>query len=205
MTTRLYLIRHGETDYNQQQRLCGWSDPPLNGAGRKQAEAIACSLKSVEFHRIYVSGLRRAIETAEIIRGNKAIEVIHDSNLRELNFGGFEGETMKNIEIVHPDLFQSLRLDSIHFKFPQGESMEEMHLRVSKAIEDIVKQHPDETVLIVAHAGVIRSIVAHLITGDIHKHWSFKIDHCSITVVEAHQDFYILSKLNESIKTTEEE
>ncbi len=198
MTTKLYLIRHGTTEYNRLHRLCGWTNPPLNKAGRRQAQGAAKALKSVEIDQIYHSGLRRAAETAEIIRGSRSLTPMALDSLREISFGMMEGRTMKEMEEVHPEWYQRLREDSIYFQFPEGESLYEMHVRVTGALEELIKKYADKTLVIISHAGVIRSIVAHFITGDINKHWSFKIDYCNTTLLEFHGDFCVLSKLNES-------
>lgn len=197
VSTSLYLIRHGETDHNLHKRLCGWADPPLNEKGRKQAQDAAKALTSVEIHSIYHSGLKRTEETAQIIQGGRGLESVAINGLREINFGALEGKTMQHMEAVFPDEYNALIEDAVHFQFPQGESLYEMHHRVIKAADELIQSSKNKNLVLVTHAGVIRSIVAHYITGDIHKHWHFKIDHCSITLLEFQEDFCILSKLNQ--------
>ncbi|SCY94705.1 histidine phosphatase family protein [Alkaliphilus peptidifermentans] len=195
--TKLYLIRHGETDDNINKRLCGWSDPHLNARGRSEAEKLAKSLKNQHFDVVYHSGLKRTIETAEAIVNGRNYTAKALESLRELHFGQFEGISMEEVKEKHPQKFYELQSDYIEFCFPEGESLKEMHSRVVTGVEELLRVHEGQEILIVAHSGVIRSIIAHLITGDIKKHWSFKIDHCSVSIIESTPDFNILVKLNE--------
>lgn len=195
---KINLVRHGETDHNKNQFLCGWSDPSLNDLGRQQAKKLALHLKGKVFDAVYTSGLKRTNETANVIMGKTDETIIAHEGLREIHFGDFEGQRMSSIEKEHPQLYKKLRDDSIHFCFPAGESLWKMHHRVNKTIEELILKHQGEEILLVVHSGVIRAIIAQLITGEIKKHWHFKIDHCSLSIVEAHRDFYLLSKLNET-------
>ncbi len=195
---KIYLVRHGETEDNRNHQLCGWSNPPLNEKGRQQAQKLALFLKNQSFDAIYTSGLKRTDETAKLITQVKEGSISFMEELRELHFGDFEGDTMINMEKKHPKLYQQMRDDFIGFRFPNGESLSDMHHRVTTAIEELIAKHKDEEILLVVHSGVIRSIIAQLITGDIKKHWNFKIEHCSVSIIEAYEDFNLLSKLNET-------
>ncbi|MBM7614413.1 histidine phosphatase family protein [Alkaliphilus hydrothermalis] len=195
--TEIYFVRHGETDDNRDHNLCGWINPSLNKEGLIQAERVAQQLKNESFDAIYTSGLKRTNETAAMILGCKHEKIQPLDTLKELNFGDFEGRKMVELEKEHPQLYQQMRDDFIGFRFPGGESLREMHHRVNKTMKELISRHDGEKILIVAHSGVIRSIMAELITGDMKKHWNFKIDHCSVSKIEAHGDFYILTKLNE--------
>lgn len=196
--TKLYLIRHGETEENIKGSFCGWLDVSLSPTGVLQAKMLGEALKRTEIDAIYTSGLKRTKETAEYIRGNNSYPVYHMENFRELNFGLAEGLTIEEIKKCHPELYEGLEKDYVKTKFPKGENLEEMHLRVTTAIDEILRDQENKNILLVAHSGVIRSIVAHLITGDIKYHWNFKIDHCSITVVENSEKFSILTRLNDT-------
>ncbi|ABR49742.1 Phosphoglycerate mutase [Alkaliphilus metalliredigens QYMF] len=195
--TRIYLIRHGETQDNYEKKLCGWIDGPLNQLGKIQAAGCGEALRNIKMHVIYTSPLKRAYETAEAIRGERQEEVIVVEELKELHFGDLEGWTMKAVQETHPDIYNGIRTDSVNFQFPNGESMKQMHERATKKIEELIEKHPNENIVIVAHSGVLRSVIAHLITGKIDHHWSFKVDHCSISIVEKVGDMYVLNKLNQ--------
>ena len=195
--TKLVLIRHGETDDNKNQNLCGWSNPCLNDNGRKAAEGLAKYLEDTELDLIINSGLKRSEETGAIISKEREIEQITLEDLRELNFGEFEGSKMIDIEKKHPELYRQMEKDFIHFKFPKGESLKEMNDRVIAATNKLLEDYKDKTIALVVHSGVIRCILAHFITGEINRHWSFKVEHCSISIMEIHQGFPVLTKLND--------
>ncbi|KAB3529152.1 alpha-ribazole phosphatase [Alkaliphilus serpentinus] len=194
---RLYLVRHGETEFNYHKNLCGWSDVSLNGKGRLQAQRLASAIKDLELDIIYTSDLKRTKETAEYILKDRSCSFIELDFLREMHFGDFEGHTMVEIETKYPEDFAKIREDSINYCFPSGESMDQMHKRVTKGIDDLLNKSKEKNILLVAHSGVIRSTIAHLLTGDIKKHWNFKINHCTLSVIERVEGFNILTKLNE--------
>lgn len=197
--TKLVLIRHGETDDNKGQFLCGWSDPCLNEYGRQAAEELSSHMRRIKLDAIIYSGLQRAEETAYIIGRGRDIPIFVKESFKELNFGVFEGLRMKDIEMQQPELYKELERDFINFRFPEGESLYDMNKRVVAAIEALVEEYRDNTVALVAHSGVIRCILAHYITGDINKHWSFKVEHCSLSVLELHEGFPVLTKLNDIV------
>lgn len=197
--TKLVLIRHGETDDNKDQYLCGWSDPCLNEAGRQAAEALAAYMRNIKLDTIVYSGLQRAEETAYIIGRGRNIPILVRESFKELNFGVFEGLRMKDIEMQQPELYKALEADFIHFRFPEGECLYDMNTRVIAATEALLEAYREATVALVAHSGVIRCILAHYITGDINKHWCFKVEHCSLSILELHEGFPVLTKLNDTV------
>ncbi|AOY76347.1 histidine phosphatase family protein [Clostridium formicaceticum] len=194
--TELYLVRHGETEENRNSRFCGWTDAPLNEEGKLQAQKLIDVFKNIRIDVIYTSGLKRAVETASYTK--KECPVYHLEALRELNFGKAEGLTIEEIKERHPKVYEGLEKDYIKVKFPCGESLEEMHHRVAAAVDEILDKDRNKKILLVAHSGVIRSAISHLITGDIKYHWNFKVGHCSINKIEKHGDFCVLTSLNDT-------
>ncbi|SNS76754.1 alpha-ribazole phosphatase [Anaerovirgula multivorans] len=200
--TKLYLVRHGETNENRNSRFCGWIDVPLNDTGMAQAQKLEEAFENITIDVMYTSSLKRAKETAAFIKGNLQCPMHHIENLRELHFGRAEGLTIDEIKKCHPEVYEGLEKEYTKAKFPDGESLEDMHLRVTSTVDEILQQHIGKSILIVAHSGVIRSTVAHLITGNMKYHWNFKIDHCSITIIEKQGDFSVLTKLNDTSHLT---
>ncbi len=142
--TTLLLVRHGETDWNAEGRLQGHTDRPLNDYGRRQAKELADRLAGGGADAIYTSDLIRAKSTAEILGERLGLTVVVDPDLREKDWGTWEGLTPD--ERVHVEL--------------EGESTEAHRDRVMGAVRRIVARHPEERVVVVTHGGSLRRIQA---------------------------------------------
>jgi broad specificity phosphatase PhoE len=141
--TKLLLVRHGETDWNAEGRLQGQTDRPLSDFGRRQARQLAEELESEEFRAIYSSDLIRARETAEIVGRRLEIPVELDADLREKDWGTWEGLT-------------SVERDRVEFV---GESTEAHQERILQALRRIAERHPREgVVLVITHGGSMRRV-----------------------------------------------
>jgi len=146
--TTLVLVRHAETDWNVDGRLQGHTDRPLNAYGRRQAGELAERLASEELAAIYASDLARARETAEIVGSRLGLTVVLDPDLRERNWGTWEGLTPPEREVV---AFE-------------GESPAEHRERIMRAVRRIAERHPGERVAVVTHGGSMRRVQA-AVTG----------------------------------------
>ena len=141
--TRLLLVRHGETDWNADGRLQGQTDRPLSDFGRRQARRLADELAAEDFEAIYSSDLARARETAEIVGERLGLEAALDPDLREKDWGTWEGLT-------------AAERDRVEFV---GESTEAHQERMLRALRRISDRHPgDDRVLVVTHGGSIRRV-----------------------------------------------
>ena len=149
-TTRLLLARHGETEWNRVGRWQGHADPPLNDAGRRQAEELAEELIGDGVAAVYSSDLRRASETAHLVAERLGLPVVEDRDLREIDVGSWSGLTRAEIEERFPDGTR-----------PDGETREQLTDRVVSAVERIADAHPGENVLVVTHGGAIRALRRH--------------------------------------------
>ena len=141
--TTLLLVRHGETDWNADGRLQGQTDRPLNDYGRGQARQLATELADGELEAIYSSDLSRARETAEIVGERLGLPVALDSDLREKDWGTWEGLT-------------AAERDRVGFV---GESTQAHQERMLRALRRIAERHPDDRrVLVVTHGGSMRRV-----------------------------------------------
>lgn len=132
----IYLIRHGETDYNRGKRLQGETDIPLNAQGIELARKTAEGLRDIPFDRIYTSPLIRAKRTAEIIRGDRRIEIIETDGLKEISFGDYEGLTILDgsYNVPDPDFCDFFNRPERYHTPPNGESIEHMRVRTTSFI-----------------------------------------------------------------------
>jgi broad specificity phosphatase PhoE len=142
--TELLLVRHGETDWNAEGRLQGHTDRPLNEYGRRQAKELAARLAEEHVDAIYASDLSRARETAEIVGERLGLTVVIDPDLREKNWGTWEGLTGdQRVGVEYA-----------------GETVQEHRDRVMGAVRRIVRRHPDQRIVVVTHGGSLRRIQA---------------------------------------------
>jgi broad specificity phosphatase PhoE len=142
--TTLLLVRHGETDWNAEGRLQGHTDRPLNEHGRRQAQALAGRLADQEIAAVYSSNLARARETAEIVAEPLGLSVFLDADLREKNWGTWEGLTPSEREQVAY----------------AGETTDEHRERTLRAVHRIADGNPGRRVVVVTHGGSVRRVQA---------------------------------------------
>lgn len=164
MITRICLVRHGETDWNVARRLQGFTDIPLNAEGLRQAHAAATHLTQEGFDAIYSSDLQRALATAQIIGRQIDVPVELDEHLRERNFGQLQGLTPDEAAERFPDIQPRVRARELEATPPDGESLAAFAERVHKGLDGIARRHPGQTVLAVAHGGVL-DIAYRIATG----------------------------------------
>ena len=155
-TLRLYVARHGETDWNLAHRLQGWTDRPLDDTGRKQAIDLAESLKGVHLDAIYSSTLSRSRDTAEAVAGS-SMTVKSLPGLRERNYGRFQGGSDTD-----PDYLK--RVNAWDDAMDGGETLNQLLARARDSLDMIRREHPSGNVLIVAHRITNQMILRALLT-----------------------------------------
>jgi broad specificity phosphatase PhoE len=166
--TELLLVRHGETDWNRDQRWQGHADRLLNDTGREQARAIAEELAREQIDAIYTSDLARARETAELIAERVGVPFVLEPQLREIDVGEWQGLTRAEIEERFPE--GMLKWHEHGHGWENGETYDELAGRVLEAVDRIVSQHPDGRVVVVGHGGTIRAIRAHVDESTVAEH-----------------------------------
>ena len=157
--TELWIVRHGQTDWNVEGRYQGQADQPLNAVGLAQAAAAAAQLQTQNFTAIYSSDLQRARVTAEIIAAQLGLPVQIDRRLREVNQGEWEGMLTADIQARYVAAWSARQQDRLHAAPPGGESLAQVAARVLPAVDEITRRHPHAAILIVAHGlvlGVVR-------------------------------------------------
>ena len=169
---KLYLIRHGETDWNKEKRLQGQSDTELNEYGIELARITGETLKDIRFDYIFSSPLKRAYKTAELIRGDRNIEIITDERLKEISFGVNEGVRS---ELITKDFHYFFDAPDRYVPAEGGETYEELCLRSKNFIDTVIVplslSKPDATVLITAHGALNKSIMIYLNHLEIKNMW----------------------------------
>jgi probable phosphoglycerate mutase len=158
VSTTIVMVRHGETDWNRDNRFQGHADPPLNDVGRGQAKQLADRLAREPFETVYSSPLRRAYETALILVAPLGVDVQTSDALREVDVGSWSGRTRDEVEAEFP-VGYARWLEYGH-GWDDGETYEELGSRVVSWFREIADAHPGGRVLAVTHGGPIRSALA---------------------------------------------
>ena len=195
--SRLLLVRHGDTASNSRERFWGVTDVELSTAGISQAERLRDRLASEKIDAVYSSNLKRALVTAEIIASKHQLGVITCPELREINFGELEGLAFNEISQTYPELAQFWVRRNPKLKYPGGDSLEEFTSRVITFLPRLEKHATRETILIVAHSGVLRTLICQLLGLEMVQRWQFRTDLASLSIVETYPPEAILTRLND--------
>jgi probable phosphomutase (TIGR03848 family) len=174
-TTRLLLVRHGMNDYITSRKLAGWTpEVHLNEAGRAQARALAARLACAPIVAVYSSPLERAFETAEFIAApHGRVPAVLDG-LGETRCGEWTGQAIE--ELSKTDLWRQIQVYPSGTRFPGGETMTEVQVRMVTQLEALRAAHPEEMILVVSHSDPIKVALAHYL--------GLHIDHFQRLVIE---------------------
>ncbi len=196
----IYLVRHGQTEWNVEERLQGWSDSPLTPLGRAKAEALSKELALKAPGKIYTSDLGRALTTAEILRGDLKIPILKRSELRELALGPWEGHCFHEVKASDAEKMK------VYFNEPQNhhlEGIEDYHdlmVRIHKFMDEL-KTLEEESVVVVAHGVSIAAIVNIIEDRPLEDFWERPlVDDLSITHIQWNQEKFTIQSLGDEIK-----
>ena len=184
---RVFLIRHGETDWNREFRYQGSSDVPLNETGIEQARRVGVRMSDIAPCNVITSPLSRASRTAEIITEYSpgSVEIEKSELLREISFGIWEGLTIPEIKKIDGETFEKWKTAPFSYTPENGEAFSEVMERSLIIKEKICSRPAGENTFIVAHGGVLRAVAAALIgLKDIDLMWRMRFDNCSVSVVD---------------------
>ncbi|MEG3070641.1 MAG: alpha-ribazole phosphatase [Candidatus Syntrophopropionicum ammoniitolerans] len=185
MGCRIYVIRHGETAWNVVSKLQGHTNVPLSDNGRSQARLLGKRLAGLEFENLYSSDLVRAYETAQIIsQYHHNLEIKTLPALREINFGRWEGFSIKEIAELYPEKIKQWWKTPLQTRLPDGESLGDLVQRVAAVVKNIVESHTGGNILLVTHGGVIRSIVDAVLGMDLNEHWRLCLENASLNIID---------------------
>ncbi len=175
MVEKVYLIRHGHVDNGGEKRYLGRTDVPLDALGLEQAQALREYFKTIPIDAVFTSPLKRCVQTTEII--SKKYQVVEA--LREIDMGDWDNMPMSHIKLHFPKLYAQRGEDLEYFTSPNGESFHDVAQRVMKAFDEIVLNYAG-TIIIVAHAGVNRVLLAQLLGLSLHEMFSIRHSYACI-------------------------
>ncbi len=186
--TRLYMVRHGETEWNKASKIQGGTDTELSGYGLEQAKKLARSLADEAIDVIYTSSLQRASKTAEIIAYSRSCGILESDEYHEIRLGPWEGMTLDEIQEKYGEHLTAYREDPANFRLPGAETFEQLTGRTYNAVLEIVKKHSGSNILLVSHGTTIKAAIIKILGIDINHYNKFKIDNASISIIEFYGD-----------------
>lgn len=192
---RVYLIRHGETDWNTNGRWQGVLPIDLNDTGREQARRLASVLQHEEIEAIYTSDLSRAEETARIVGNMLGIIPSADVRLRELDIGVFQGLTLDEIKERHPQHYAAFMNEPITYVLPEGESRRMLQARVFEAWHHFVSRSDVQRIAIVTHGGAVKMLLSGLFPQNQTKFQMMDIPNTSITILKRDRNDWLIHDL----------
>jgi len=196
--TRLILVRHGETEWNETKRFQGISDIPLSSKGAAQALSLARSLAREPLAAIYTSPLSRARQTAECLARYHSCPLRVVEDFKELNQGQLEGLTGEDLRRDFPGFISKWMEDPGETVLPGGESLGDLQRRAWEAAESLVRRHPEETVAVVAHSFVILAVLCRALELPLKAFRRFRQDPTAKNILEFSERGAALRCLNDT-------
>lgn len=195
---KIYLIRHGETKWNREQRSQGYNDIELSDVGRLQAHALVKRLKNEDIDMVFSSSLKRAYETASLIAKDKGINVVKYKEFMEVGMGKWEGLTWNEIKERYPDV-SSLWRQSPHLaKIPDAESLIKVRERSMGKLMEIINENTDKNILIASHGITIKTMICAIMGIDISNIHKIKQDNTAVNIFKYDKNGFEILLLNDA-------
>lgn len=191
-STHIYLIRHGETDWNAARRIQGHSDIPLNEMGKRQALRLAERLQHIPISRICASDLQRAVETALPLAECLGLPVHRFGDLRERHYGEWEGRSYEEVRTEMPDVNTWTEQNRRY----NIETFSSMQQRGVNCLRSIVQENTSEHLVVISHGGMLNAILHYMSSGE-HGTGKTRWGNTALTHVEYAADTWVLRAIND--------
>lgn len=199
---RLIILRHGETEWNREERFRGMADLPLTENGLHQAKCAAERIAQLKPDVIYSSPLRRAMQTAEAVGNTIGLPVHQEENLKDINYGLWQGLSLNEAyNKYRKDYLQWLHKPQL-MSFPQGESLPVVQERVNKLLKFIDVSHENDAILFVTHKVVCKVLIITLLGADLSHFWQIGQDVAAINIFEKRSIFLMAHAINDTCHLT---
>ncbi len=200
---QLYLVRHGITQMNEDGKLQGQSDLPLNRVGKRQAQALAARLERIPLERVVASDLQRAMQTAQIIAARQTAARHHppieaEPCLRELHFGDWEGLSYQTLQEQFPQELAKWQADPYGFAPPGGESLGGLAQRMADFYQKLAFYGDQANLLVVAHGGSLQVLLCLALKLPAQNYWQFHLEPASLSQIGLYPQGAILNLLNDT-------
>jgi len=201
---KIYLVRHGQSEWNYQKKVQGQQDTFLTELGRIQAKKIGSRLKSEEIDLIYSSDLKRAYETATIIGNELDKKVNRMECLREIAFGQWEGKTIEYLNGTNEKEHDIWLKEPHKFSMEGAETLYQLQKRAMLGINKIIDENPNKNILIVSHGATLKTIILGLLDIDVKYYSKLTLNNVSLSIIEFRDYNRVLKLLNDTNHLREE-
>ena len=198
MTNTIYIVRHGQTEWNLLGKTQGHGNSDLTPKGIEQAELLADSMTKYPIDYIYSSDLGRAYQTAEIIGNKLSIEVEKTEALREMNFGTWEGRIIKDIIEEDPELYKMWRNEPHLAKIPQGETLSQIKERTDAFIKEINEKYDGKHIVLVTHSLFARIMLLSFLDSDVKNIYRINQANTALNIIELRDYGPVVMKMNDT-------
>ena len=198
MTNTIYIVRHGQTEWNLLGKTQGHGNSDLTPKGIEQAELLADSMTKYPIDYIYSSDLGRAYQTAEIIGNKLNIEVEKTEALREMNFGTWEGRIIKDIIEEDPELYKMWRNETHLEKIPQGETLSQIKKRTDAFIKEINEKYDGKHIVLVTHSLCARIMLLSFLDSDVKNIYRINQANTALNIIELRDYGPVVMKMNDT-------
>ena len=195
---KIYVVRHGETAWNREEVFRGRKDIPLNDVGIRQAERTGRFFADKEVSAIYSSPLARARQTASAISEAKGLPVKVDDAFIDMDFGEWQGRPLREVREKYADLYRLWRERPEAVQFPGGENLPQVRVRAWEGLQEVVRENPEKTVLILAHRVITKVLICAGLGLDDSHFWRIKQDTTAVNCLEYHRGFFVTSLVNDT-------
>ncbi len=196
--TQIVLVRHGQTEWNREERFRGQVDVPLNEVGHAQAQAVARRLADWPIRAVYSSPLSRAWETARPTAQAHGLAVQPEPGLLDINYGAWGGLSAAEARARDADLLARWLTDPGRVRFPDGEGLADVQARAMAAMRRLADQYPDQMVMAVGHVVVNRALILGVLDTSLSHFWDLGQDNGAINVIEWRRSRWMVSLLNDT-------
>ena len=196
--TRIFLVRHGETDGNQKKIYRGHWDLPLNQNGMAQVKKAGEALRAVELSAIYASPLLRARQTAEAVASQQNVQLVDEEALIDIDYGDWTKLPDAEVAQKFPDLYGQWRQSPECVLFPDGEGLYDVRRRAQPMVTILAERHPDQSIALVSHRVPIKVILCAALGLDDSAFWRIQVDTASISALDCNNGVFTLLFSNET-------
>ena len=197
--TKIFLIRHGETEWNRVGKLQGISDIRLSPEGINQAHLLAEHTPFNAVDAVYSSDLVRAVMTAKILSDKFNLPIIRERGLRETNFGDWEGRFLSELAKENPKGFEKFFTKPDQVQPPGGETFLQSQARIMNALDEIIADNEDRNIIVITHGAAIRLIICAALYIPIRKMWAISQNNMAVNILTFDEGNFSVELMNSTL------